>query len=390
MSLQIVSKHPKWMVIFLVSATTIVGAMTYYGLALFSASRSVPVVSETTPVIQKIVALGRVEPATEVVQVTAPIELRNDRVAQLLVQQGDRVKADQVIAVLDSYTRLQTALLEAKEAVKVSEAELLQVLAGAKSGEIAAQQAEIARLQAELQGQIATQAATIARWQAEVNTARAESERYQALYQAGAISASERDSKRLVWETSQAQLQEALASQNRTANSLKEQIQQAQATLNQVAEVRPVDVQLAQSKVEQSIAAVKRAEANLEQAYIRAPMTSRVLEIHVQPGEEIGESGIADLGQTEQMEVIAEIYQTDIAKLRTGQIATITSESIDSAIQGTVHQIGLQVSQQRVFSNQPGENFDRRVVEVRIRLSPEDSPKVADLTNLQVQVAIQP
>lgn len=390
MSLQLALKRPKWMMIFLVSATTIVGAMTYYGLNLFSASRSVPAPTEAVPPISKIVSLGRVEPATEVVQVTAPIELRNDRVAQLLVQRGDRVEANQIIAVLDSYTRLQVALLEAQEAVKVAEAERVQVEAGAKSGEIAAQQAQIARLQAELQGEIATQAATIARWQAEVNTAQAESDRYQSLYQEGAISASERDSKRLVWETSQAQLQEAQASQNRTISSLREQIQQAQGTLDQVAEVRPVDVQLAQAKVEQSIAAVKRAEADLEQAYIRAPMTSRVLEIHVQPGEEIGDNGIADLGQTEQMEVIAEVYQTDIGKIHTGQIATITSESINSAILGTVHQVGLQVSQQRVFSNQPGENLDRRVVEVRIRLNPEESQKVANFTNLQVQVAIQP
>lgn len=390
MSLQITAKRPKWIIVFLVSATTIVGGMTYYGLALFNVSRPAPASSETVPSIQKIVALGRVEPATEVVQVTTPVDLRNDRVAQLLVQRGGRVESNQVIAVLDSHTRLRSALLEAQEAVKVAEAELVQVQAGAKSGEIAAQQSEIARLQAELQGEIAAQEATVARWQAEVNTARAEYERYRSLYEEGAISASEMDNKRLAWQTSQAQLQEALASQNRTANSLREQIQQAQATLDQVAEVRPVDVQLAQAKVEQSIAAVKRAETDLEQAYIRAPLTGRVLEIHVQPGEEIGDNGIADLGQTEQMEVIAEVYQTDIEKIHVGQTATIASESIVGTLQGTVRLVGLQVSQQKVFSNQPGENLDRKVVEVRIRLNPEDSRKVADFTNLQVQVAIQP
>jgi HlyD family secretion protein len=55
-----------------------------------------------------------------------------------------------------------------------------------------------------------------------------------------------------------------------------------------------------------------------------------------------------------------------------------------------VRQVGLQVSQQKVFSNQPGQNLDRRVVEVRIRLNSKDSQQVASLTNLQVQVAIQP
>lgn len=390
MSLQITAKRPKWMIVFLVSATTIAGGVASYGLASFNSSRSAPAPIEAVPAIPRIVALGRVEPTTEVVQVTTAVDLRNDRVAQLRVQRGDRVVANQVIAVLDSDTRLQTNLLEAQEAVKVAAAELAQVQAGAKSGEIAAQRAEIARLQAELQGEIPAQAATVARWQAEVNTARAESDRYQSLYQAGAISASERDSKRLVWETNQAQLQESIASQNRAVNSLQEQIQQAQATLNQVAEVRPVDVQLAQAKVDQAMAAVKQAEANLEQAYIRAPLAGRVLELHVQPGEEIGDNGIADLGQTEQMEVIAEVYQTDIGKIRMGQAATITSASFAGELRGTVHLIGLQVSQQQVFSDQPGENLDRKVVEVRIRLNAADSQKVANLTHLQVQVAIQP
>ena len=42
-----------------------------------------------------------------------------------------------------------------------------------------------------------------------------------------------------------------------------------------------------------------------------------------------------------------------------------------------------------MFSNQPGENLDSRVVEVKIRLTPQDSKKVAGLTNLQVQTAIE-
>jgi HlyD family secretion protein len=90
------------------------------------------------------------------------------------------------------------------------------------------------------------------------------------------------------------------------------------------------------------------------------------------------------------MEVVAEIYQSDIGKIRSGQSAIVTGEGISGELRGTVRQVGLQVSQQKVFSNQPGQNLDRRVVEVRIRLNSKDSQQVASLTNLQVQVAIQP
>lgn len=53
-----------------------------------------------------------------------------------------------------------------------------------------------------------------------------------------------------------------------------------------------------------------------------------------------------------------------------------------------VKEIDLQVSQQKVFSNQPGENLDRRVVEVKIYLTPEDSKRVTRMSNLQVQTAV--
>ncbi|MGA7935006.1 MAG: HlyD family efflux transporter periplasmic adaptor subunit, partial [Kovacikia sp.] len=136
--------------------------------------------------------------------------------------------------------------------------------------------------------------------------------------------------------------------------------------------------------------AVKRSQAELNQAVVRASVAGRILEIYAKPGEMVGDRGIADLGQTDQMQVVAEVYQSDIGKIRVGQNATITGESFNGELRGTVREIGLQVSQQEVFSRQPGENLDQRIVKVRIRLSPADSQTVAGLTNLQVQVAIQP
>jgi HlyD family secretion protein len=128
----------------------------------------------------------------------------------------------------------------------------------------------------------------------------------------------------------------------------------------------------------------------LKEASIRAPIAGQVLEVYTQSGEAIADEGIVDLGKTDPMEVVAEIYQSDIGKIRSGQSAIVTGEGISGELRGTVRQVGLQVSQQKVFSNQPGQNLDRRVVEVRIRLNSKDSQQVASLTNLQVQVAIQP
>ena len=181
--------------------------------------------------------------------------------------------------------------------------------AGAKTGEIQAQQSTIVRLQAELAGEIAVQNAAIARWQSEVQNALTEYNRFQQLYQQGAISTSNLDSKRLVAETAQAQLNQANMTQTRTVNTLKAQLGEAKATLNRIAEVRPVDIQAAQTEIENATAAVKKAQTDLEQADIKAPIAGRILKIHTRTGEKIGDAGIADLAQTEQMVAVAEVYQ---------------------------------------------------------------------------------
>ena len=387
MSLQRLKTINPTMIALIVAGMAIAGGSFYYTISQLGRKPSEPV--RSVPLKEPVTALGRLEPVSEVVHVSVSTALKNDRVNQLLVKRGDRVRAGQVIAILESHNRLQTALLEAREQVRVAEAKLSQVRAGAKSGEIAAHQAEIVRLEAELRGEIATQAATIARRQSEANIAQAEYNRYLALYREVAIAASNLDGKRLTLETAQAQLNEDRANRNRTADTLRVQINQAKATLNQIAEVRPVDIRAAQTEVDRANAAAELAEAELSEASIRAPIAGQVLEIHTRAGEGIADAGIVDLGGTEQMEVVAEVYQSDISKIRDGQLAIITSEAFSGKIWGTVRQTGQQVSQQKVFSNQPGENLDRRVVEVRIRLNSADSQRVANLTNLQVQVAIQ-
>lgn len=374
----------------LVAATAITGAIAFYGISQFKTvdiDTSQP--AEIKPIVKRVTALGRLEPAGEIIQLSAPLALDGDRVAQLLVKEGDRVSTGQIIAVLDSRDVLQDELRQAQQQVKAAQAKADQVKAGAKTGEIQAQQATISQLEAELNGSIATQNAAIARWQSEVSNARAEYNRYQQLYQQGAIAASNLDSKRLVAQTAQAQLNEAIATKNKTLQSLQAQIIEAKATLNEIAQVRPVDVQAAETEVQAAIAAVKRAETALEQAYIRAPLTGQILKIHTRTGEKLTDNGIADLAQTDQMLVVAEVYQTDIGKVQLGQQAVITSQAFAGEVKGRVSQIGLQINRQNVFSNQPGENLDRRVVEVKISLNPKDSKLVAGLTNLQVVTAIQ-
>jgi HlyD family secretion protein len=415
------------LITLVMAATALTAGIAIYGISNFGqvGKNPAPESASTTSRVQRVSALGRLEPETEVINLSAPLALDGDRVAQLLVKEGDSVKAGQVIGILDSRDRLQDAVQQAQTQVRVAKAKVIQVQAGAKSGEIQAQEASIeritaqsqgdstaqqeaiARIEAQWQGDRIAQAATINKLAAELNNAEAEYQRYQKLYTEGAISSSVIDSKRLNVETAKQQVDEAKAVLNRINNTAikqlaearvalnrtnttgNKQIREAKATLNSIAEVRPVDVEVAQAELASAIATLNRAKTDLEAAYIKAPMAGKVLKIHTHAGEKIDSDGIADFAQTNQMMVVAEVYQTDIGKIKLGQKAIVTSQAFAGELQGTVAQIGLQVDRQNVFSNQPGENLDSRIVEVKIRLNPEDSRKVAGLTNLQVQTLIE-
>ncbi|WP_088240981.1 ABC exporter membrane fusion protein [Calothrix rhizosoleniae] len=337
-----------------------------------------------------VTALGHLVPEGEVTQLSAPSSLSGIRVEKLLIKQGDKVKAGQVVAWLQGYSKATAAWQQAKDKLKVSEAKLSQIEAGAKKGDINAQEATISRLNQQLVGEIATQKAAIARLKAQVENADTENQRYQKLYQEGAISASNSDSKRLQLKTVQQQLKEAQANLNSTRNSIKDQLKEAKAKLTSIREVRTVDVNLAKAELKSAMTGVTQAKAERDLTYVIAPIDGTILKVHAKTGEVVATSGIVEIGKTSQMYVIAEVYQTDIENVRIGQKATISSTAFSGKLQGTVSDIGLLVDRQSILSINPGADTDRRIIQVKIRINnPEDSKKVASLTHLQVDVAIK-
>jgi HlyD family secretion protein len=347
-------------------------------------------INTPSPIITGVAALGRLEPQGEIIRLSAPNSLGGGiRIAKLLVKKGDKIRQGQLIAFLDSYSLNLAALEKAKRQVEVAKANLEKVEAGAKQGDIYAQKATIGRLEAELRGETSAQKAIIARLQAELNNAQRENQRYEDLYENGAVSASNAESKRLRRDTLQQQINEAKAALNRTQQTLQKQLNEAQARLNSIVEIRPTDLQLAKADLASAKASVTQVQAELDLSIIRSPIDGQVLKINAWPGEIISSQGIAELGRTQQMYVVAEVYETDVKKVKLGQSVDITADAFSGKIQGTVTDIGLQVNQQNIFNNHPGADTDNKIVDVKIRINnPKDNQRVADLTNLQVQVWI--
>ncbi|MBO1066438.1 MULTISPECIES: ABC exporter membrane fusion protein [Nostocales] len=387
----------KWRIILATSLTFSTGLVSLYIFHQLktNSQTQTPAVSsviksQPTPVKVAVTALGRLQPQDKITYLSAPNSVNGVRVEKLLVKEGDNVKKGQVLAYLENYARSQAAIQQTFDKLLIARTKLAQVQAGAKTGDINAQKTAITRLNSQLKGDAAAQTATINRIRAEVENAQKESDRYQQLSKAGAVSASVADTKKLVLKTTQQQLKEAEATLKRTQDTLQDQLKEGKFKLNSLKEVRTVDVELAKTEVKSAETAIKQAKADHDLTYITSTIDGTILRIHTKNGEVIGTSGFAEIGNTSKMQVLAEVYQTDIQNVRVGQKAIITSTTFPGKLQGTVREVGWQVDKQGIFSINPNSDADRRVIEVKISIDDStDSQKISRLTNLQVDVAIQ-
>ena len=342
-----------------------------------------PAAGGATPLATSVGALGRLEPEGSVIRVAGP---PGERLGELLVAEGERVVAGQVLARLESYSE---RLAEREYTAAQLQEARARLEAETRFGQAQIEEARtrLSRLDEPQQLQIRSQEAVVERIRAELADAEANLARFQALWQEGAISQQELDQKALV------------------VRQRQEDLQAAEATLNQLRLARERDLRNAQAQVQAAEAALRRAqaqvqlqslarnlelaEARLERTLIRAPRAGQVLKIHTRPGEVIAANqGILELGNTDQMMVVAEVYETDILRVRPGQRATISNRVLPETLQGRVERVGLQIGKKDVLNTDPAADVDARVVEVYIRLDPESSARVAGLTNLQVNVAI--
>lgn len=331
----------------------------------------------------QISALGRVEPAGRVVDV---VSSENGRLERVLVREGEQVEAKQVLAYLDIY--------EVRKAERDYAASQLAEIRALDAAETAFGQANIQEAQTRIEqidqpqlAAIAAQQNTIASLQADLAIEAADLDRFQQLYTDGAISKQDLDRQTAIVSKLQEEIRRAEAQKRELETARQSNMTNAEA---QVAS-QQANLALAQAKVTVASAVqnLALAEARLALAEIRAPSAGQILKLYAEPGEAVTTSNpILALGNTDQMYVVAEVYETDVTQIEVGQSATITSRNgaFEQALTGTVEDIGLQIFKNDVLDDDPAANADARVVEVRIRV--DQSEVVAGLTNLQVDVAI--
>ncbi len=153
-----------------------------------------------------------------------------------------------------------------------------------------------------------------------------------------------------------------------------------------VASVDALDT--AQTGVDTARADLVAAQSVVDLDVVRAPVSGQIVTIFARAGERVGPNGFAEIAQNDQMFAIAEVYETDVGRVKVGQHATVQSPAFEQPLTGTVDRIGMKIGKQDLLDTDPIARTDARVVEVRVKL--DDSKRAAGLSHLQVEVAIAP
>jgi len=362
-------------------ALLIFGAGAVRLLTANSSADDVPV-AEVIPVRSEVVALGRVEPVGEVLRIGGP---SGERIAELRVERGSLVQAGDVLAVLESYG--EEAAQRDLVASQLAEAERrLRAETQVGQSQIQEAQTRIRQVEDPSQFEVAAQQARIRELEASYSLADQDLQRNRNLFAEGAISQQDLDRQatqvrelREQVSNAQASLVQLERSQQASLRNARAQLQSQQATLS---------LSQVQAAVESARQNLALAEARLDRTLIRAPRSGRVLRVITDVGEALGQDGLLDMGDTSQMYIVAEVYETDIGLVKPGQRATINSRNgaFEDTLGGTVEDLGWQIFKNDVLDDDPAANADARVVEVRIRL--DNGTAVEGLTNLQVDVRI--
>ena len=134
------------------------------------------------------------------------------------------------------------------------------------------------------------------------------------------------------------------------------------------------------------IAKRRSLETDLAESELVSPIDGVVLKIHSRVGERPGSDGVMEVGASQAMEALVEVYESDINRISLGQAVTLTSENggFKGTLEGRVERITPQVRQRKVLSTDPTGDADARVIEVDVVLSPESAQRVTQLSGLKV------
>lgn len=277
---------------------------------------------------------GLVEALSEEIRVSAQIGGRLERV---LVDEGDRVRRGDVIAVIENRDyRARVASAEAELALR--EAERRRVVNGARSQE--RQEAAAGMVEAE----------------AVLQHALTEQERQHNLLEAGASPRADADNA------------------DRAERVARARVSAARERLDLInADAREEDRARADSEVSLARARLDEARAVYEKTFIRSPIDGVILQRLRQGGESVStqfDSPVVTLANDQIRRVRVDVDETDVARVAVGQAAYVTADAFgDRRFPGHVVRVGQSLGRKNIRTDEPSERVDTKVLETLVELA---------------------
>ncbi len=322
---------------FLVAMTMMLAGITALQLARVrrgpDASTGATAVAQTQARRDVCAGPGLVEAVSEEVRVSSQVGGRLERV---LVDEGDRVKAGDVLAIIDNRDfRARVASAEAE--LRVRDAEHRRLINGARLQERQEAAAAVAEADAVLQHAVAERA------------------RQQALLTAGVSPRAEAD---------------AADRAARVASARFDAARERFALVN--ADPREEDRARAEAELSLARARLDEARAQYEKTFIRSPIAGVIVRRLRQPGESTStlfDSPVVTLANDRARRVRVDVDETDVARVAVGQPAYVTADAFgDRRFPGRVVRVGQSLGRKNVRTDEPTEKVDTKVLETLVEL----------------------
>ena len=130
----------------------------------------------------------------------------------------------------------------------------------------------------------------------------------------------------------------------------------------------------------------KNIKIDLFNSKLRSPIDGFILGINARVGERPKNEGILEIGSSQKMEALIEVYESDIDRVFISQNVELSSENggFQKNLKGKVIRISPQVKQRKVLSTDPTGDADSRIIEVLVKLDQDSIDTVQNYAGMKV------
>ena len=250
---------------------------------------------------------------------------------ELRITDGQKVKKDDIIAVLSNYPKSDVAVRSTEAELNKAKQQREAMVGGFRTAEIAMQEVVV--------------------------RSEAESNKLKALQM-----------QRSGLPPDQKQLELNISQQNLEREQVKLRVQKE--TLESDLAQNETEISIIQSKLD-------NARTTREQALVRSPIDGVVVQIYSRQGERIAPSGIAKIVDLSQLRILADVDELHVGRIVPGGKVEVTFRGSTTVYKGTVSRVAPTVKRMQRVEPDGGSSTDGRVVQVEIQLDdPSSMPRV--------------